>query len=380
MIGSAIESGGSIGDVHARGRRAARWVPRWHFGLPVTLSILGLLFLYSTTYTGWFPSRTVLFQVLWLVIAVALYHFLSRINLGVRPSSSVLLFWPIEILLIATLLIGWAVHGSSRWLKVGPLTIQPSEFAKFFAILLLAYFFSACVRSEEHRRFWWALLVLIAMIIPILRQPDLGTAMVFVLVFLSIIYVKPLPWRYLVGIIIALVIVAVPGWFMLKDYQRARIVSFFQPSRDPLGSGYHVSQSKIAIGSGGMWGKGFRAGTQTQGQFIPVQAADFIFATIGEEWGFIGVVIVFVLFGYLFILIYTLARKVQSDYQRLVVFGVLATLFFQLFINVGMTVGLTPVTGLPLPFLSYGGSSMLTMWALMALLASIERHLPTRTP
>ena len=359
-----------------RTRRRGLRPPAWHLGLPLLLSILGLLFLHSTTYSGWLPSRMVLFQALWLLIGIGVCVLLARMNFAVRPSSASFLFWPIEILLIATLIIGWAVHGSSRWLKVGPLTFQPSEFAKLFAILLLAYFFSACMRREEHRRFWWAVLTLIALIIPILRQPDLGTAMVFVLLFISVIYLKPLPWRYLVGMAAALVIIAVPGWFMLKDYQQARIVSFFQPGRDPLGSGYHVSQSKIAIGSGGMWGKGYLGGTQTQGQFIPVQAADFIFATLGEEWGFVGVLIVLASFGYLFVLIYTLARKVQSDYQRLVVWGILATLFFQLFINVGMTMGLTPVTGLPLPFLSYGGSSMLTMWALMGILASLERRLP----
>jgi len=360
-----------------RREEARRALGAWHFALPLTLSLLGLVLLYSTTYTGaWLPSRMVWMQLLWLAAGIAVYFLLARVRVGVRPASFHLFFFPIEGLLILTLLVGWAVHGSRRWLKLGELTVQPSEFAKVFAILLLAYFLTDYLRSEEGQRFFAAVGVMAALAVPILLQPDLGTAMVFLLLLLVILWVKPFPRRYLVGIVAALVLVAVPGWFMLRDYQQARIMAFLHPARDILGTGYHVHQSKIAVGSGGVWGKGLLQGTQTQGQFIPVQAADFIFATAGEEWGLLGSLFVLGLFAAFFAKTAQLARRVRTDYARLIAYGVLAVIFFQLFINVGMTMGLMPVTGLPLPFLSYGGSSMLTMWALCGLLASLQRHLP----
>jgi rod shape determining protein RodA len=360
-------------------RREAFWqtVAAWHFAFPLALSLIGLLALYSTTYTGSaMPSRTALMQVLWIAAGVGLYLLIARIRVGVKPANFLPFLVPIEALLLLTLAVGWVAHGSRRWLKLGELTVQPSEFAKLFAVFLLAYFLSEYARSEEGRRFFSALGVLIALYIPIVLQPDLGTAMVFLALFVTVMWVKPLPRRYLIGFFAALVLIALPGWFVLKDYQRDRIMAFVHPSRDILGSGYHVNQSKIAVGSGGMWGKGYLHGTQTQGQFIPVQAADFIFATVGEEWGFIGCLAVLALFGAYFWKILALAKRVRGDYQRLIVYGVLAVMFFQLFINVGMTIGVTPVTGLPLPFLSAGGSSMVTMWSLSGMLASLQRHLP----
>jgi len=355
-----------------RREEVRRAIGAWHFAFPLVFSLLGLLSLYSTTYTGgWMPSRTVWMQALWIIAGIAGYFLISRVRFGVRPANFYLLFFPIEALLLLTLLVGWAAHGSRRWLKIWEITVQPSEFAKFFAVLLLAYFLTEYFRSEEGQRFFAAVGVLLALTVPIVLQPDLGTAMVFLFLLLTVLWVKPFPWRYIVGIFAALVIVAVPGWFVLNDYQRARIVTYLQPGRDIL-----ESQSKIAVGSGGVWGKGVLQGTQTQGQFVPEQAADFIFATVGEEWGLIGSLAVLLAFGAFFWKMLRLAQRVPGDYQRLIVYGVLAVVFFQLFINVGMTIGLMPVTGLPLPFLSYGGSSMVTMWALCGILASLDRHLP----
>jgi rod shape determining protein RodA len=349
----------------------------WHFWLPAVLCVIGWILLYSTTYTGSvFPSRTFLFQVAWTIIGVVIYILVSRIRMGVRPAGWHLMFFPIEGLLLLTLIAGWAAHGSRRWLKLGYITIQPSEFAKIFAVLLLAFFLTEYLKSEEGRRFTAAGTALLALAIPILLQPDLGTAMVFFFLFITLLWVRPFPRRYIFAIFAALAIIALPSWFVLRDYQKERIITFLQPERDILGSGYHVHQSKIAIGSGGIWGKGFLHGTQTQGQFIPVQAADFIFTSAGEEWGLIGCLVILGLYGAFCARIVGLARKVSNEYQRLLAYGVLAVFAFQIFINVGMTLGIAPVTGIPLPFLSAGGSSMLTMWALAGILASLERYLP----
>lgn len=351
-----------------------RKIAPWHFSIPFCLSILGLALLYSTTYEGRLaPSRLVLLQSLWILTGIIIYRFISRLRISARPRSPHLFFWPVWLLLISTLFVGLAVQGSSRWLRLGPLQIQPSEFAKVFAVLLLAYLFSDYSQREESRRFALAGAIILAFSFPILQQPDLGTAALFILLFLAILFVKPLPKKYLLGIFVALLIVLVPGWFLLEDYQRGRIIGFFQPAKDPLGVGYHVNQSKIAIGSGGLFGKGFLHGTQTQGEFIPVQSADFIFATLGEEWGFVGGVFVLCLYAAIILKGFSLARRVRSDYERLLVLGSIAVLFFQVFINVGMTIGIMPVTGLPLPFLSYGGSSMVTMWSFMGILASLEK-------
>ncbi len=347
--------------------------PPWYLGIPLLLSIFGIILLYSTTYTGdALPSQRVVLQSVWLILGILLYFLVSRIRIGARPRSAHLFFWPIWLLLIATLFVGLAVHGSSRWIKVGPVQVQPSEFSKFFVVLLLAHLLSEYTKREEFTKFLTACVVVLAFVLPILRQPDLGTASAFVFLFLTLMFVKPLPRRYLFIVFLALLIVAIPGWFMLEDYQKARIVSFFQPSGDPLGGGYHVNQSKIAIGSGGVFGKGFLHGTQTQGQFIPVQAADFIFATLGEEWGFVGALLVLGLYLTFLLKSFSLARQVKTEYERLIVFGVLAVIFFQVFVNIGMTISLMPVTGLPLPFLSYGGSSTLTMWAFCGALASLS--------
>jgi rod shape determining protein RodA len=349
----------------------------WHFWLPATLCLIGWLLIYSTTYTGSvFPSRTVMFQAAFTVLGVVCYSVVSRIRIGVRPPSWHVLFFPIEGLLLLTLIAGWAAHGSRRWLKLGYLTIQPSEFAKVFAVLLLAYFLTEYLTSEEGRRFIYAGFALLALAIPILLQPDLGTAMVFFFLFITLLWVKPLPRRYILAIFASLLVIALPSWFMLRDYQKERLFTFIQPERDILGSGYHVHQSKIAIGSGGIWGKGFLHGTQTQGQFIPVQAADFIFTSAGEEWGLLGCLVILGLYGVFCARIVGLARRVSNDYQRLLTYGVLAVFAFQVFINVGMTLGIAPVTGIPLPFLSAGGSSMITMWALAGIIASLEKHLP----
>ncbi len=349
----------------------------WHFTLPAVFCIISWILLYSTTFTGsLLPSRTLVMQAIYTVLGVGVYLLISRVRVGIRPAVWYHLFYPIFGLLLLTLIVGWAAHGSRRWLKFGDLTIQPSEFAKIFAIFLLAYFLSEYLMSEEGRRFITACGALFALALPILLQPDLGTAIVFLFLLITLLWVKPVPRRYIVAIFVALAIVAVPGWFVLRDYQKARILTFIQPERDILGSGYHVHQSKIAIGSGGIWGKGFLSGTQTQGQFIPVQASDFIFTTAGEEWGLVGALVILGLYAAFCARIFALAQRVSTDYQRLLAYGVLAVFAFQVFINVGMTLGLTPVTGIPLPFLSAGGSSMLTMWALAGILASLEKHLP----
>ena len=264
--------------------------------------------------------------------------------------------------------------GAQRWISLGPVSLQPSEFMKIALVVVLA--------TNLHRWAGGASLPLNKLIAPvalslipallILRQPDLGTAILLGLVVFSILLVAGLPLR--VVLIAALVVgPALPyGWQHLKPYQKLRVTTFFKPEADPLGAGYHVIQSKIAIGSGMLHGKGYLKGTQNSLHFLPEQHTDFVFSVFAEEWGFIGALVLLSLYAALILRGLVIAGKAKDNLGALLVAGLIATVFWQLFINIAMTSGAMPVVGITLPFLSYGGSSLLALLTSIGLVMNVS--------
>ena len=286
------------------------------------------------------------------------------------------LAWPLFIaaiiLLVLVPLIGTKVYGARRWLDLGFFRLQPSELAKI-AIIIIA----ARVLSRESKPLNWGGLfhILAICLVPaalIVTQPDLGTTLNMLLNVGGIILFRGVTKNILRTCIGALPVLAPLGWFCLKDYQKQRILTFLNPGDDPLGSGYHIIQSQIAIGSGQFWGKGFLEGTQSQLRFLPEKHTDFAIAVFGEEWGFIGSIALLVLFCLFLFSIFNTARDAKDRFGSFLSAGVFFYFFWQFLINMGMVMGLMPVVGIPLPFISYGGSATLVNFCLIGLVLNVS--------
>jgi len=278
------------------------------------------------------------------------------------------------VLLIYVLMMGKYVGGARRWLILGPISIQPSELVKIAVIISLARYYSkfADTRGFSLKELLTPLILTAIPFILIVRQPDLGTAMVVVLIagFMTV-FVK-IERRSLLYLITSCTITGPLVWFLLKGYQKERILTFINPNRDPLGAGYHIIQSKIAIGSGMIFGKGFLKGTQNALSFLPEQHTDFIFSVLAEEWGFVGSVVILSLFLMLIIWGLNIAYRCRDPFGTILAVGLTAMMFWQVFINVGMAMGLMPIVGVTLPFISYGGSSIVSIMICVGLLMSIS--------
>ncbi|MHB8772846.1 MAG: rod shape-determining protein RodA [Syntrophales bacterium] len=344
--------------------------------LVLLLSGIGLVNIYSTGFSLTDFQRTPLYikQIQWILIgvtgmAVAFfvdYRFLGRHAYTVYGLS--------VILLLIVHAAGYATRGSQRWIVLGGFTFQPSELVKLTIILALAKYFD---RHQLGRNCYLKdliipFLIVLAPFLLILKQPDLGTGLIVLILFLSLVFFVGIDWRSVLTAATAGIILVPLGWFLLKDYQKERILTFFNPERDPLGSGYHIIQSMIAVGSGGLFGKGFLKGSQTQLKFLPEQQTDFVFSVFAEEWGFVGGMILIAMF--LSLILWGLKICLHSkDYLgALVAFGITMLIFWEVFINVGMVLGILPVVGIPLPFLSYGGSSMVVLMTAVGLLMNIS--------
>jgi rod shape determining protein RodA len=262
---------------------------------------------------------------------------------------------------------------------MGPISFQPSEFVKISLILALAKFFHRPPSREGYslRTLAFPFLLLVLPMVLILKQPDLGTAIILFLVFFSVLLFVKIRWSSLLALFVVGGSILPLVWRFLKEYQKMRIVTFFNPDLDPLGSGYHLIQSKIAVGSGGIMGKGFMKGTQSKLGFLPEQQTDFIFSVLGEEWGLIGSLIVVLLYFGLILWGLRIAIQAKDRFGAILSFGVVAMLFWHTFINIGMVLGLMPVVGIPLPLLSYGGSFLVSTLIGMGLLfnVSMRRYL-----
>jgi rod shape determining protein RodA len=340
------------------------------------ISLIGLLNIYSTGFNQVYAKQEFLYvkQIQWIIIGLLFmtaafcvdYRFVSR--------YAYLIYGFSILLLLFVFFYGYATRGSQRWIMFGGFSFQPSELVKLTLILALAKYFDHNRSKEIYRLRDLGVPFLITLVpfLLILKQPDLGTAMVLMIIFCSLtlfigVQWKSLAWSALVGLVL------IPaGWFLLKDYQKDRIMTFINPEGDPLGAGYHVIQSIIAIGSGGVTGKGFLKGTQTQLRFLPERHTDFVFSVFAEEWGFLGGMVLLILFMSLILWGLKIALHARDYIGTLIAVGITALIFWEVFINIGMVLGVLPVVGIPLPFLSYGGSSMVILMTCVGLLMNVS--------
>jgi len=278
------------------------------------------------------------------------------------------------ILLIGVALFGDVSHGARRWLNLGITKIQPSEIMRIAVPLMLAWFFSKRERSHRVSDFVIAAALLLIPVALIIKQPDLGTALLISASGFFVLFLAGLSWRFLIGGAVAIGALAPIFWSMLHDYQRKRIEILIDPSQDPLGAGYHTIQATIALGSGGMTGKGWLNGTQAQLDFLPERTTDFIFAVFGEEFGMIGNLMLLTLFSLIIIRGIMIASQAKSTFTRLLAGSITLTFFTYAFVNIGMVSGVLPVVGVPLPLISYGGTSMVTLLLGFGILMSIQTH------
>ncbi|MDO8499842.1 MAG: rod shape-determining protein RodA [bacterium] len=280
------------------------------------------------------------------------------------------------LLLFAVLIFGHTIRGTKGWFVLGGFSFQPVEFAKIGLILMLAHITSQFGRDFKRPLFFVGTgLVTLLFMVLIMLQPDLGSAVLLGLVWFGLMCLIGAKRAFLLSLVILVVIGSVFSWsFLLKDYQKDRVLTFIDPGRDPLGAGYNITQSIIAIGAGRVFGRGLGFGSQSQLRFLPEAQTDFIFATIGEELGFAGTTIIILLYGVIFWRIVLLARRTNDDFISTVAAGASILLASQFFVNIGASLGLLPVTGVTLPFVSYGGSSLLTNYLLIGILESMMKR------
>ena len=345
-------------------------------GLAFVVGCLGLLVLYSAGGASAAFSERIMFskQLVWFLAGLILMvvTFLFDYKLLDRWGPVFYLFC--MLLLLAVLLFGKHVGGARRWLVFGPVSIQPSELVKIAVVIMLARHY-AKILTPEGINFKRLLLPLVWTLIPfalIVKQPDLGTAILLLLIAASITLFVRIERRTLIGLISMGMILAPVVWFSLKGYQKQRILTFLSPERDPLGTGYHIIQSKIAIGSGMILGKGYMEGSQNALSFLPEPHTDFIFSVMSEELGFVGAAIMVLLFLMMIIRGLQIAHVCKDPFGTILSLGVTMLLFWQVVINIGVVMGLMPVVGVPLPLVSYGGSSIMTLMILHR--HSVERQ------
>ena len=318
----------------------------------------------------YFVQRQGLFAVINIVLAALFLNFDYR---GLQQYGKKIYVFNL-IMLIAVMLVGTSALGAQRWINIGPISIQPSEFSKLLMIICMAALLES--RMGMFNKLRDLVPVAIYMGIPfilVLKQPDLGTSLVFMAIFFGMIIACGIRWRILIGIMMAGIASFPILWnYVLKDYQKTRLYVFLDPNVDPLGSGYHIIQSKIAIGSGMLFGKGIFQGTQSQLNFLPENHTDFIFAVVGEEFGFVGAAILLILYLIVMWRGILIAKTAGDTFGRLLAVGITSMLAFHILVNVGMTTGIMPVTGIPLPLMSYGVSALTTNIFAIAILENIN--------
>ena len=357
-------------------RRLIQYFDWGLMGLAILIGCLGLITLYSAVTAETPTPQKVLFfkQFLWFIIGLFVMVFSFLFNYKILDRWSLPIYFTCIALLAAVLFSGKYVGGSRRWLIIGPVSFQPSELVKIAVILALAHYYSrdAKTRGFTLRELVRPMMIIILPVLLIVMQPDLGTAGLVVLIAGSITVFVKIERRSFAYLITSGAVLVPMIWFFLKEYQKKRILIFLDPDRDPLGAGYHIIQSKIAIGSGMLTGKGFLQGTQNALSFLPEEHTDFIFSVLAEEWGALGSIILILLFLILILWGLNVAHGCREPFGTILAVGISAMIFWQVFINIGMSMGLFPVVGVPLPFVSYGGSSVLTTAISIGLLLNVS--------
>jgi rod shape determining protein RodA len=345
--------------------------------LLVLIGAISVLNLYSATYPIKHAGGSQIFakQIYWFLIGFAVLLLMTTFDYHILERMAYPAYFFSLALLILVLVVGKVYSGSQRWLSLGGITFQPSELAKITIIITLGKHFNR--RGEYHNEYrlrdlWQAFLLIALPSLLIIKEPDLGTALILVIISFSVILFAKIKWKSLMILILTFLLSAPFIWFSLKEYQQKRILTFLRPDMDPLGAGYHINQSKIAIGSGLFWGKGFLKGTQTRLHFLPEQHTDFAFSVLAEEWGFVGSVCLLLLYLFLILWGVNIAKNSKDRFGAILALGIVAIVFWELVINVSMATGLLPVVGIPLVMFSYGGSSIISTMAGMGLLMNIS--------
>ncbi|MGD9331322.1 MAG: rod shape-determining protein RodA [Desulfobacterales bacterium] len=345
--------------------------------LTCLLASIGLLTLYSAVRAGVPTPQETLFtkQLVWYGIGLTAMLICLLFSYKLMERYAWLIYGGTVAMLLWVIFFGRYIGGSRRWIVLGPVSLQPSEFAKIAVIIILARYYAKFVsgRGFTLQGLLPPVLMTLVPFLLIVRQPDLGTAGLIGLIAASMTLFVKIEKRTLLIIFGSGMAMALPMWFFfLKEYQRQRILTFIDPDRDPLGAGYHIIQSKIAIGSGFLTGKGFLEGTQNALSFLPEQHTDFIFSVLAEEWGFMGAVILIFTFLVFIFWALNIAYSCRDPFGTILAVGITAMIAWQAVINMGMVMGLMPVVGVPLPFISYGGSSLLTTMVCVGILLNIS--------
>jgi rod shape determining protein RodA len=343
--------------------------------LVLGICAIGILNIYSAVHSsGERQYPLYVKQVQWVLLGLLFMTIIFLIDYRVINEGAYLIYGVSVALLLFVYLYGYTTHGSQRWIAVGGFSFQPSELMKLTIILALARYFDEHKSPESYtlRELFIPFLIVLVPFLLILKQPDLGTALIIIIISASIILFIGVNWKSLAVALTGCLILIPISWHFLKDYQKDRLITFLNPDNDPLGSGYHIIQSMIAVGSGGIFGKGFIKGSQTQLKFLPEQQTDFVFSVFAEEWGFIGALILIVMFMSLILWGLKIALHSRDLLGTLIAFGITAFFFWEVFINIGMVLGILPVVGIPLPFFSYGGSAMVVLLTAVGLLMNVS--------
>jgi rod shape determining protein RodA len=343
--------------------------------LIVMINLYGIFAIYSASYDMSAGTFSTFYkkQIAWFVLGLIAFLFFSFLSYKRLIRYAYFLYIVGLFLLSVVLIFGHIGMGAQRWINIGGFRLQPSEIFKIIFVIMLAYTFRDM--SEKKLNFidiFKKMLFLIPVFLLIFLQPDLGTATIFLAVWAMVLLYRGVTrWTFIFSFISFIVILPLL-WLNLREYQKNRILTFLNPERDPFGSGYHVIQSKIAIGSGGISGKGFLQGTQTHLKFLPERHTDFIFSLIGEEFGLIGCGVLILLFLILIYRVTTISFVTEEPTAKIICIATASLIFFQTFVNAAMTVSLMPVVGIPMPFVSYGGSSLITFMSLLGIVNSVN--------
>ncbi|HOM71382.1 MAG TPA: rod shape-determining protein RodA [Armatimonadota bacterium] len=348
--------------------------------LMLAITVYGLVVIYSASRGSGNESSVVQKQLMWAIAGLIAFSITVSIDHKSFPRLYNWIYGFNLLLLAAVLVVGQAHKDAQRWLGFGPISVQPSELAKISIIITLAVFLTS--QRDKLREFKTFALSFVHIAVPmlfILKQPDLGTSLVIVAIWLGMTFIAGVKIQHLALFLAVMLVVGVIGWntpYVLKDYQKGRLTSFLNPEKDRLGSGYHLVQSRIAIGSGQVTGKGYLHGTQGQLGFIPENHTDFIFTVAAEEFGFMGAAPLILMYLMLLWKGLLIMSETEDFTGRLIAAGIICMFLFHIFVNIGMTLGIMPITGVPLPLMSYGGSSLLANMIAMGVLVGVgmRRH------
>jgi rod shape determining protein RodA len=350
---------------------------RLHIDLPLLLGLLlvmgfGLIVMYSASGLNLNMMER---QGMRMILALSVMVILAQLSPRFYESMAPILFFCGVLLLFGVLFVGEVSKGAQRWLDIGIIRFQPSELLKIAVPLMVARYVGKNALPPSFKTITVSLIMVVVPTILIAKQPDLGTAILIAASGIFVIFLAGISWRIIFAAFVAMgAFVPFLWFFLMREYQKVRVRTLFDPESDPLGAGYHIIQSKIAIGSGGILGKGWLHGTQSQLEFLPERHTDFIFAVIAEEWGLIGIIALLAVYLFIIGRGLFLASNAQTAFGKMMAGSIVLSFFVYVFVNIGMVSGILPVVGVPLPLISYGGTSMVTLMAGFGILMSIHTH------